>query len=240
MSDTLVVNEIYLSLQGESTFSGLPCIFIRLTGCHLRCSYCDTVYAFKEGQKQTLQEILDHINRLAARYPENQKPTVELTGGEPLLQHNSPTLVSALLEKDYEVLIETSGAIDISKVDSRASRIMDIKCPSSGESERIDWNNLEHLTQKDEIKFVIGTQEDYEWTKMVITDRQLVGRCELLLSWVSPLLPEQQDSCLNQVPSNHSPISRQELVDRIVTDGLPVRFQLQMHKFIWPPEERGR
>ncbi|MDA7916070.1 radical SAM protein [Verrucomicrobia bacterium] len=240
MNDSLVVNEIYLSIQGESTFSGLPCVFIRLTGCNLRCSYCDTVYAFKEGKRMPITEILEEVQRLVAPYPVSVKPTVELTGGEPLLQHNSPQLVSALLDNEFQVLIETSGAHDIRKVSDKAHRIMDIKCPSSGEMGRMLWENLDHLTNRDELKFVIGSREDYQWASELIVKRELIGRCELLFSWVSPLSEDQKDDCLKNIPKGHTPISRMELVDQIIADALPVRFQLQMHKFVWNPEERGR
>ena len=164
MSGTLVINEIYLSLQGESTFAGLPCIFIRLTACDLRCSYCDTAYAFTEGKKKTLAEILAEVQKLAAPFSKfqsstfnSQLPLVELTGGEPLLQKNSLPLMKSLCDDGFTVLLETSGAHDISPVDPRVHRIMDLKCPSSGEVERNRWENLNHLKATDEIKFVIGT-----------------------------------------------------------------------------------
>src|SRR5271169_5397961 len=161
MSDTLVVNEIYLSLQGESTFAGLPCIFIRLTACDLRCSYCDTAYAFTEGKKKSLAEILAAVKKLAEPFSSSQPstlnpqlPLVELTGGEPLLQKNSLPLMKQLCDEGFTVLLETGGAHDISPVDPRVHRIMDLKCPSSGEDERNRWENLDHLKATDEIKFV--------------------------------------------------------------------------------------
>ena len=170
MSDTLVVNEIYLSLQGESTFAGLPCVFVRLTACNLRCSYCDTAYAFTEGKKRELAEVRAEVLRLAKPYFSDQPstinhqlPLVELTGGEPLLQPNALVLMKQLCDDGLTVLVETSGALDISKVDPRVRRIMDLKCPSSGESERNRLENLVHLKSTDEIKFVIGTQQDYDW-----------------------------------------------------------------------------
>src|SRR5437868_2649417 len=190
MSDTLVINEIYLSLQGESTFAGLPCIFIRLTACNLRCSYCDTAYAFIEGQKKSLSEIIAEVNRLATAFrSENpvKLPLVELTGGEPLLQKNSLPLMKVLCDDGFTVLLETSGAHDISPVDPRVRRIMDLKCPSSGEVERNRWDNLPHLKSSDEIKFVIGTQQDYEWAKEKISEHKLHAICPLLFSWVHPL-----------------------------------------------------
>src|SRR6266436_4914945 len=196
MSDTLVINEIYLSLQGESTFAGLPCIFVRLTACDLRCSYCDTAYAFTEGQKKSLEDVRAEVNRLAE--PFHQKPSVaadvrrltstphsalrtphlynlplvELTGGEPLLQKTSLPLMAGLCDDGFTVLLETSGAHDISPVDPRVRRIMDLKCPSSGEEARNRWENLPALRATDEIKFVIGTEEDYTWAKEKISLHQ--------------------------------------------------------------------
>ena len=249
MSDTLNVNEIYISLQGESTFAGLPCIFVRLTACNLRCSYCDTAYAFTEGDKKASAEVLSRIRELAKPYAEVQSakanpevkklPLVEFTGGEPLLQKNALPLMKALCDEDFTVLVETSGALDISPVDPRVHRIMDLKCPSSGESHRNRVENLQHLKGTDEIKFVIGTQQDYDWAKAQIAEHGLERICPLLFSWVAPLQPHQQDKSLKKVPEGHTPITRQQLVEKIVADALPVRFQLQMHKFIWPPDERG-
>jgi 7-carboxy-7-deazaguanine synthase len=245
LSETLVINEVYLSLQGESTFAGLPCIFIRLTACNLRCSYCDTAYAFTEGKRRALSEILSEVNRLAEPYrcqsraSETRWPTVELTGGEPLLQPASQALMRELCDLGYTVLLETSGAHDISIVDPRVRRIMDIKCPSSGEAARTRWENIPHLRSTDEVKFVIGTVEDYEYTKTTIARHRLQERCVLLCSWVQPLSAEQLDKSLKPVPPDHTPLSRQELVERIIADALPVRFQLQMHKVIWPVQQRG-
>jgi 7-carboxy-7-deazaguanine synthase len=245
MADTLVVNEIYLSLQGESTFAGLPCIFVRLTACNLRCSYCDTAYAFKEGRKRTVEEALAEVRALAASFASGDHPgagrlpLVELTGGEPLLQPGSLPLMTALCDEGLTVLLETSGALDIAPVDPRVRRIMDLKCPSSGEVARNRWENLAHLRATDEIKFVMGTREDYAWARQVIAERGLAAICPLLVSWVHPLSPDQQDPSLKPVPSGMSPLSRQELAERIIEDRLPVRFQVQMHKVIWPPAQRG-
>ena len=257
MSDTLVVNEIYLSLQGESTFAGLPCVFVRLTACNLRCSYCDTAYAFAEGKKMSLVEIRLRIGELAKpfeiRNPKSEirnpnppsyvggykLPLVELTGGEPLLQTNSIPLMKQLCDDGFTVLIETSGALDIAPVDPRVRRIMDLKCPSSGEALRNRLENLPHLKQTDEVKFVIGTQEDYDWAKQQIAQHRLAEACPILYSWVAPLLPHQQDKSLKKIPEGQTPITRPELVEKIIADALPVRFQLQMHKFIWPPDQRG-
>ena len=248
MSETLVINEIFLSLQGESTFAGLPCIFIRLTGCDLRCSYCDTAYAFTGGKKQTLPEILEKVHGLASpfsnpassiQHPASRLPLVELTGGEPLLQKNSQPLMKLLCDDGFTVLIETGGAHDISKIDPRVRRIMDLKCPSSGEVERNLFSNIAHLKATDEIKFVIGTREDYDWAKQQITGRKLASVCPLLFSWVHPLAPKQQNKVLKKVPAGLTPISRRKLAEKIIADALPVRFQVQQHKIIWPPERRG-
>ncbi len=248
MTGTLVVNEIYLSLQGESTFAGLPCIFIRLTACDLRCSYCDTAYAFTEGKKKSLAEILAEVKRLAAPFQIGNRqsaigisslPLVELTGGEPLLQKNSLPLMKQLCDDGFTVLIETSGAHDIATMDPRVHRIMDLKCPSSGEAERNLYANLECLKATDEVKFVIGTREDYEWAKTQIAAHKLASICPLLFSWVHPLTPEQQNPVLKKVPAGLAPMTRTELAEKIIADALPVRFQIQQHKIIWPPEQRG-
>jgi 7-carboxy-7-deazaguanine synthase len=246
MSDTLVVNEIYLSLQGESTFAGLPCVFVRLTACNLRCSYCDTAYAFTEGRKMALPDIRAEVQRLAmpfaahaSRITHHALPLIELTGGEPLLQANALPLMKQLCDDGFTVLVETSGALDISEVDSRVRRIMDLKCPSSGEVERNRWANIPQLKTTDEIKFVIGTVEDYEWARQQIAEHKLDTLCPLLMSWVHPLRPEQQDKSLKKVPAGLTLISRRDLVERIIADALPVRFQAQLHKIIWPPEQRG-
>jgi 7-carboxy-7-deazaguanine synthase len=253
MSDTLVVNEIYLSLQGESTFAGLPCIFVRLTACNLRCSYCDTAYAFTEGHPMSLSAIEEEVLRLskafrsspnsALRTPRSALPytlpLVELTGGEPLLQKNSLPLMASLCDQGFTVLVETSGAHDVGSIDPRVRRIMDLKCPSSGEVARNRWENVPLLKGSDEIKFVIGTLEDYEWTKEVIQQRQLAGICPLLVSWVHPLGPGQQHQSLKPVPDGQSPITRLELAEKIIADALPVRFQVQLHKILWPPDQRG-
>ena len=290
MNDTLVVNEIYLSLQGESTFAGLPCVFVRLTACNLRCSYCDTAYAFTEGKKMTIAGVCAEVHRLAQPFQGkplsltpgfspvttgtkpapivstashvgqtaeaveaggasvtglkpgvngNSLPLIELTGGEPLLQPNSLPMMKQLCDDGFTVLVETSGALDISQVDPRVRRIMDLKCPSSGEVERNRWTNIPQLKATDEIKFVIGTVEDYEWSRQQIAGHELNAICPLLISWVHPLRPEQQDKSLKKVPAGQTPISRRDLVERIIADALPVRFQAQLHKIIWPPEKRG-
>ncbi|MBI2927697.1 MAG: radical SAM protein [Verrucomicrobia bacterium] len=262
MSDALVVNEIFLSVQGESTFAGLPCIFVRLTACNLRCSYCDTAYAFNEGRTMSLGEIEAHVLGLAKpfaspsagthdrsspastphsalRIPHSRLPLVELTGGEPLLQPNVLPLMSSLCDQGFTVLLETSGALDIAPVDPRVRRIMDLKCPSSGECARNRWENLQHLQATDEVKFVIGSQQDYAWARQQIRDHKLASLCPVLFSWVTPLLLHQQDPSLKEVPAGQTPFTRRQLVEQTLTDALPVRFQLQMHKFIWSPDARG-
>jgi 7-carboxy-7-deazaguanine synthase len=244
VSESLVVNEIYLSLQGESTFAGLPCVFIRLTACNLRCSYCDTAYAFTEGKRRTLEEVVAEVERLAGSFQRSavsaqRLPLVELTGGEPLLQANSLALMQRLCDAGFTVLLETSGALDIAPVDARVRRIMDLKCPSSGEVERNRLENLNHLQPTDEIKFVIGTVQDYEWAKAQIAKHKLAGLCPLLMSWVTPLQPHQQHKVLKPAPAGQTPITRLDLVERIIADALPVRFQLQMHKIVWAPDQRG-
>lgn len=243
MSATLVVNEVYLSLQGESTFAGLPCVFIRLTACNLRCSYCDTAYAFTEGKKWATEDILARVRELAKPFAGQASslslPLVELTGGEPLLQPNTLPLMKQLCDEGFTVLIETSGAHDISGIDPRVRRIVDLKCPGSGEVARNRHENIPHLKATDEVKFVIGTVEDYEWSKRQLVEHELPSRCAVLFSWVAPLTPEQRDKSLKPVPAGQTPITRKELVERIIADALPVRFQVQMHKVIWPPERRG-
>jgi 7-carboxy-7-deazaguanine synthase len=212
---TLTVNEIYHSIQGESTWAGEPCVFVRLTFCDLRCSYCDTEYAFYEGTKRTLPEIVDAVAAF-------QCPLVEITGGEPLLQKNVLPLMTILADAGHTVLLETSGAHDISAVDSRAHRIMDLKTPGSGESARNLFANIEHLTPRDEVKFVIGSREDYEWSREQVMRHGLAKRCRAVL--FSPIFGR---------------IDPREIVEWILADKLPVRFQLQMHKFIWTPTKRG-
>jgi 7-carboxy-7-deazaguanine synthase len=212
---TLTINEIYHSIQGESTWAGEPCVFVRLTFCDLRCNYCDTEYAFYEGKKQTLDEI-------AATVAAFQCPLVEITGGEPLLQKNVLPLMASLAEGGHTVLLETSGAHDISAVDPRVHRIMDLKTPGSGECARNLFSNIEHLTQRDEVKFVIGSREDYEWSREQVERHALAQRCRAAL--FSPIFGR---------------IDPREIVEWILADKLPVRFQLQMHKFIWAPTQQG-
>ena len=212
---TLTINEIYHSIQGESTWAGEPCVFVRLTFCDLRCNYCDTEYAFYEGKKQTLQEIATAVEAFKC-------PLVEITGGEPLLQKNVLPLMTMLIENGLTVLLETSGAHDISKIDRRVHRIMDLKTPGSGEAHRNLFSNIEHLTQRDEVKFVIGSREDYQWSREQLQHYNLSNRCRAVL--FSPIFGR---------------IAPREIVEWILADKLSVRFQLQMHKFIWAPAQRG-
>ncbi len=241
MAESLLIHEIYLSIQGESTFAGLPCAFVRLTGCDLRCSYCDTAYAFSGGQLMTVDEVIAELEKKCdfSGEPGNKLPLVEITGGEPMLQKNVHPLMRRLCDAGLTVLIETCGAYDISMSDPRVRHIMDLKCPSSGESHRMLPENIAHLKFNDEVKFVIGTEEDYAWAGEQLSVHRLVERCPVLFSWVAPLAEHQCDTSLKPVPAEHTPISRRDLVERITLDRLPVRFQLQMHKFIWPPDEKG-
>ncbi len=214
LQNTLKINEIFYSIQGESTFAGRPCIFVRLTYCNLRCTYCDTEYAFHEGEERTLQQILQEIKEYGCNL-------VEITGGEPLIQKNVYPLMTNLADAGYTVLLETGGHMDIAPVDPRVRRIVDIKCPSSGESDKVYWDNIALLTDLDEVKFVIGDREDYEWAKAVLKKYNLNERCPVLFAPV-----------FGQLKNKH-------LAEWILEDRLNVRFQLQMHKYIWPPEQRG-
>jgi 7-carboxy-7-deazaguanine synthase len=211
----LTINEIYHSIQGESTWAGQPCVFVRLTFCDLRCNYCDTEYAFYDGKKRTLAEI-------AAAVADFHCPLVEITGGEPLLQKNVLPLMTILAEAGHTVLLETGGAHDISQVDPRVHRIVDLKTPGSGECARNLFSNIEHLTQRDEMKFVIGSREDYEWSREQLARHGLAKKCHAVL--FSPIFGR---------------IDPRQIVEWILADGLPVRFQLQMHKFIWAPATKG-
>ena len=213
--ETLTINEIYHSIQGESTWAGRPCVFVRLTFCDLRCNYCDTEYAFYEGKKQTLKEIVDLVAAFNCAL-------VEITGGEPLVQKRVLPLMSILCDAGKTVLLETSGAHDISKVDPRVHRIMDLKTPGSGEVEKNLWSNIDYLGSRDEVKFVIGSREDYEWSCDKVRRFDLPKRCHAVL--FSPIFGR---------------IDPREIVEWILVNRLDVRFQLQMHKFIWTPTQRG-
>ena len=212
---SLIVNEIFFSIQGESVYAGCPCIFIRLTGCNLRCSYCDTPYAYEGGVAMQLSEIMHRISLYPCRL-------VEITGGEPLLQSDTPELISRLLLKDYSVLMETNGSFDILSVDSRCVKIIDIKCPGSGESHRFNMENLSAMGAKDQVKFVICHREDYDYAK------------------------DKLKKIPRNVPDHHalfSPaagiLSPADLADWILEDGLNVRLHLQLHRIIWPDQDRG-
>ena len=212
---SLLVNEIFYSIQGESTYSGLPCTFVRLSGCNLRCSYCDTRYAYDEGVEMEIQAIMDRIENF--RYP-----LVEITGGEPLLQNETPHLIFRLLENGYKVMMETNGSLDIGQVDGRCIRIVDIKCPTSNESDKNDFENINRLHPGDQVKFVIGSRTDYEYAREVTTliyPRLVPGHILF-----SPVFGQM-------VPSI--------LAKWILEDKLHVRFHLQLHKFIWPQAQRG-
>jgi 7-carboxy-7-deazaguanine synthase len=213
--DSLVVHEIYASIQGESTFAGLPCTFVRLTGCNLRCAWCDTTQAFKGGTRMRREDV-------RAKALAFNTPLVELTGGEPLLQPGAIPLLTELCDAGRTVLVETSGEADVSRVDRRVHKIMDLKAPGSGESHRNRWSNLEHIGPQDEIKFVLTDRRDYEWMRDTIAEREL-GRlgCTLLASPVWGKLD----------PKN--------LVDWVLADGLVVRVQVQLHKVIWGAEAQG-
>lgn len=213
-AQTLRVTEIFHSLQGESTRAGLPTVFIRLAGCPLRCSWCDTTYAFTGGKTMAVSAILEQVAAFGC-------PTVCVTGGEPLAQPNCLALLTALCDAGYSVSLETSGALDISGVDPRVSRIVDLKAPDSGEAERNRWENLGVLRQSDEIKIVLASRADYEWAKSALAERRLNEICPVLLSPVWGRLPPPQ------------------LADWILADRLPVRFQLQLHKMLWG-QERGK
>jgi 7-carboxy-7-deazaguanine synthase len=210
----LRVNEIFHSIQGESTHAGRPCVFVRLTGCNLRCVWCDTAYAFHEGGAMTIDEV---VGRVAAF----DCPLVELTGGEPLLQPEAIDLMRALIERGHEVLLETGGSLPIEQVPEGVLRIVDLKCPGSGESERNRWENLEALRPGDELKFVIANRTDYDWAAGVLRSRALHERATVLFSAVHEHLPSG------------------ELARWVLADGLPVRVQVQMHKVLWPTEVRG-
>ncbi len=204
----LRVSEIFFSLQGEASRSGLPTIFIRLTGCPLRCVWCDSEYAFSGGERMSIDAILQQI----ARHPTRQ---VCVTGGEPLAQKDCRELLRRLCDAGYEVSLETSGALDIGEIDPRVSRIMDLKAPDSGECERNRWENLALLGPRDEIKFVIASRRDYDWAREQILQHRLAERCALLISPAQAL------------------VDATELAEWILADGLPVRFQLQLHKQLW-------
>jgi 7-carboxy-7-deazaguanine synthase len=208
------INEIFYSIQGESSHSGKPCIFVRLTHCNLRCSWCDSTYTFHEGQDMAIGEILERVAGYSCRL-------VQVTGGEPLAQTASLELMRRLCDSGYQVLLETSGSLDIHAVDSRVHRIVDFKCPGSGMADRNLWRIVEHLQPSDEVKFVIADREDYSWAKAAILEHKLNERCPVL---ISPVFGDLENVAL---------------ADWILADGLPVRFQIQLHKYVWDPSMRG-
>jgi 7-carboxy-7-deazaguanine synthase len=212
---TLLINEIFYSIQGESIYSGRPCIFVRLTGCNLRCTYCDTQYAYEEGEKMEIDPIMRRISEYKCRL-------IEITGGEPLFQNETPLLISRLLDNGYVVMMETNGSLDISRVDRRCIKVLDMKCPSSNESKKNDVKNLKQLHAKDQIKFVIADRDDYAYAKN-------------LISLHCPEFPG--DRILFSPVFGKMPPS--DLADWILKDHLNVRLHLQIHKYIWPDRERG-
>lgn len=214
MSDTLIITEIYASIQGESSYAGIPCTFVRLTGCPLRCRWCDTTYGFSGGSEMSLAEILAKVRELGL-------PLVELTGGEPLAQNNCAPLAKQLIEEGYKVLIETGGSEDVSPLDQAVHIIMDIKCPGSQMHEKNRWENLRHLKSTDEIKLVIADRKDFEWAVSKIKEHDLVSRFKVLLSPAFGLLQPK------------------DLAEWIVQEKLNVRLNLQQHKYIWHPRAKG-
>ncbi|TKB67603.1 MAG: 7-carboxy-7-deazaguanine synthase QueE [Nitrospira sp.] len=208
------ITEIFHSIQGESSYAGQPCVFVRLTGCPLRCTWCDTDYAFHGGQECSLEETLEKVRTYGC-------PLVEITGGEPLAQPESLPLMIRLCDTGYTVLLETSGAIDIAPVDPRVHVILDVKCPGSGMTDRMHWPNLSQLAAKDEAKFVLADRADYDWAREMLARHDLAGRCTVHFSPV------------------FGSLDMRELAEWILADRLPVRFQLQMHKYIWAPDMRG-
>lgn len=211
---TLRITEIFHSIQGESTYAGQLCVFIRLTGCPLRCTWCDTEYSFYGGTFLTIDEILSKVRDYGCQL-------VEVTGGEPLAQPAALPLIARLCDAGYTVLIETSGAIDVQPVDQRARLILDVKCPDSGMTDRMHWPNLAYLTAKDEAKFVLASRADYEWARGIVAQYRLPDRCTVLFSPV------------------FGSLDLRPLAEWILADRLSVRFQLQMHKYIWAPDMRG-
>jgi 7-carboxy-7-deazaguanine synthase len=208
------ITEIFHSIQGESSYAGQPCVFVRLTGCPLRCTWCDSEYTFSGGIDMTLEAVLAKVKTYGC-------PLVEVTGGEPLHQPEAFILVARLCDEGYEVLVETSGAIDTAPLDRRAHVILDVKCPGSGMLDRMHWPNLARLTKQDEAKFVIKDRADYDWACGIVKQYELTARCTVLFA---PVFGE---------------LDPQRLADWILADRLPVRFQLQLHKFIWAPDMRG-
>ena len=227
----MVITEIFKSIQGEGTRAGLPCIFVRLTGCNLRCTWCDTAYAFHGGKKMTVEEVLARVEELAARQAGAKAagPLVELTGGEPLLQEEIYPLAEKLLGAGYTVMIETSGERFVGKLPKEVIKIVDVKCPDSGEPDTFEMRNLEELTSDDEVKFVLATRRDYEFAREFTREHGLARRVREVL--FSPVFADPEGKWPGLEP--------RELVEWILADGLPVRLGLQLHKFIWDPAAKG-
>jgi 7-carboxy-7-deazaguanine synthase len=230
----MVITEIFKSIQGEGTRAGLPCIFVRLTGCNLRCTWCDTAYAFHGGKKMSVEEVLARVDELASRsagMPNAQAavPLVELTGGEPLLQDEIVPLAEKLLAAKYEVMIETSGERFIGGLPKEVIKIVDVKCPDSGEPDTFEMRNLEVLSEQDEVKFVISTRRDYEFARDFTAQHGLARQVKQVL--LSPVFEDPQGKWPGLDPRT--------LVEWILADGLPVRLGLQLHKFIWDPATKG-
>ena len=213
---SLIVNEIFYSIQGESSYAGRPCVFVRLTGCNLRCSYCDTQYAYDHGDELDIRDILDRVASYECRL-------VEVTGGEPLMQKGTLTLIYNLLENGYEVLLETNGSLDTSKIDERCVKIIDLKCPSSGEKERSHFGNLSRLTEKDEIKFVIGDREDYVYARGILDLIRRDSHTRHIIHF-SPV---------------YGKMAPKTLAKWVLEDHLDIVLSLQLHKIIWGAEKRG-
>jgi 7-carboxy-7-deazaguanine synthase len=211
----LTVNEVFHSIQGESSYAGLPCVFVRLAACDLRCSWCDTPYAFHEGRKRDLDDVLSEVRSFGCRL-------VEVTGGEPLLQPDVYPLMERLVAEGFQVLLETGGHLPIDRIPPGVVRIMDVKCPGSGESRKVHWSNLERLAAHDEVKFVLADRADYLFAKDVVEGHRLAGRVSSVL--FSPV---------------HGRLAPADLAEWVLADGLPVRVQLQVHKYIWSPDRRG-
>ncbi len=231
MEGTLRVNEVFFSIQGESTWAGEPCVFVRLTGCPLRCTYCDTEYAFREGTTRSVASIVAEVEAFGCR-------VVELTGGEPLAQRRALDLVRALCDRGFTVLIETSGAVDIAPVDPRAIRILDIKTPGSGEAARNLWENLAHLHARDEVKFVVTDRADYEWAREVIRARGLAERVAAG-TLRAVLMSAAWRQARGLEIAGCAGLEPRRLAEWILADRLPVRMQSQLHKVIWDPQTRG-
>jgi 7-carboxy-7-deazaguanine synthase len=210
----LQVNEIFYSIQGESTFTGRPCVFVRLTGCNLRCRWCDTAYAFYDGEMLTVEQVLEQVRAYKC-------PLVEITGGEPLLQDEVHSLIDRLLLEGYEVLVETGGSLDVGRLDPRVVKILDLKAPGSGMDRLNNLDNLQYLDRKDQVKFVVADRRDYEWAKQMMAEHALAEKAQVLFS---PVFGE---------------LDPRELAEWILADRLPARLQIQLHKYLWDPNQRG-